>query len=133
MAFVLDASVTIVWAMRDEEHAVAQFALHALDTERALVPAIWWYEVRNILLVSERRQRISVADSIQFVKDLGNFPIDLDEVWTQAGLTELARLYSLSVYDAAYLELAIRKRIPLATLDKALRSAAEAAGIPLLA
>ncbi len=133
MPFVLDASVTITWAMRDEEHPVADAAASRLKLEEALVPAIWWYEVRNILLVNERRKRISQTDSTQFFRDLDQLPIQADGAPDQSNLLRLARQYRLTVYDAAYLELAQRRGVPLATLDKALRAAAEAAGIPLLA
>ncbi len=132
MAFVLDASVTAVWAFCDEQQPVADSAFRALDHEQAWVPTLWWYEIRNILLVNERRNRITVAESTQFLIDMDNFPIFVDEEREPGGLFELARLYSLTVHDAAYLELAMRKRVPLATLDKALRLAAEAAGVALL-
>lgn len=133
MSFVLDASVTIVWAMQDEMHPVADLAFEKLDTEQALVPALWWYEVRNILVVNERRMRISVADSTQFQRDLGKYPIRIGQIFDRPSLVDLARRFQITVYDAAYLELAIREQVPLATLDKALRVAAEAAGVPLLA
>jgi len=70
MAFVLDASVTITWAMRDESHPLADLAALHLETEPAVVPAIWWYEIRNMLVVNERRQRITVADSNDFLLSL---------------------------------------------------------------
>jgi predicted nucleic acid-binding protein len=133
MSFVLDASVTITWAMRDEEHPVADAGAGRLKLEEALVPAIWWYEVRNILLINEKRQRISQTDSTRFLLDLDELPIQVDGISNRSNLLDLARQYRLTVYDAAYLELAQRHGVPLATLDKALRTAAEAAGIPLLA
>lgn len=133
MAFVLDASVTIVWAMLDETHPVAELAFQRLDTEGALVPAIWWYEIRNILLVNERRQRISLADSTQFLDNLQDYPIEVQGIPDHTTVAELARQYGLTIYDAAYLELALQHHIPIATLDKTLQAAAEAAGVPLLA
>jgi predicted nucleic acid-binding protein len=133
MAFALDASVAITWAMRDEQHPVADVAARRLEFDHAMVPVLWWYEVRNILLVNERRQRISLDDATKFLSEIGEFPIETDSFTDRSNLTDLARQYSLSVYDAAYLELAIRERLPLATLDKALRIAAEAAGVQLLA
>lgn len=132
MPFVLDASVAITWAMPDETHPVATLAYNQLDLEQALVPPIWWYEVRNILLINERRQRISQADSTRFLRQLDELPIEVDGVLDRPNLPDLARQFRLTVYDAAYLELAIRNSVPLATLDKALRGAAEAAGVPLL-
>ena len=133
MAFVLDASVTIVWAMKDEAHPLADLVLKQLDMEEALVPAIWWYEVRNILVINERRKRISESDASKFLRDLVDFPIRMTDISDHSDLLKLARQFGISVYDAAYLELAIRERIPLATLDKALRAAAQAASVPLLA
>ena len=133
MAFVLDASVTIVWAMKDEAHPLADLVLKQLDMEEALVPAIWWYEVRNILVINERRKRISESDASKFLRDLVDFPIRMTDISDHSDLLKLARQFGISVYDAAYLELAIRERIPLASLDKALRTAAQAASVPLLA
>ena len=133
MAFVLDASVTIVWAMKDEAHPLADLVLNQLDMEEALVPSIWWYEVRNILVINERRKRISESDASKFLRDLVDFPIRMTDISDHSDLLKPARQFGISVYDAAYLELAIRERIPLASLDKALRTAAQAASVPLLA
>jgi predicted nucleic acid-binding protein len=132
MAFVLDASVTISWAMRDEEYAVAQAASSCLEREEAFVPAIWWYEVRNMLVVNTRRKRIELTDSVQFLRELEQLPIRVEGIPHPSDLPELARRHELTVYDAAYLELAIRRQLPLATLDKALRKAAQDAGVSLL-
>lgn len=134
MRFVLDASITINWVMPDESHPMADFAFQELHRGgSASVPGIWWYEVRNILVVNERRNRISPADSIQFLKDLDEFTIEIDPRRDGADILELSRQTGRTVYDAAYLALAMRERIPLATLDKALQAAAISAGIPLLA
>jgi predicted nucleic acid-binding protein len=133
MAFVLDASVTITWAMRDEHHPLADLAAIRLQTESAVVPTIWWYEVQNMLVVNERRQRILPAASAQFLLGLNLLPIKMLPIAWDSNAPELARNYGLTVYDASYLELALRESLPLATLDKALRTAAEAAGVPLLA
>ena len=132
MAFVLDASVTITWAMVDEEHPVAELAAARVSVEKALVPAIWQFEVLNVLLVNEKRQRANRADSEQFLLYLEGLAIEIHQAPNPSALLNLAGLHRLTIYDAAYLELAIRKRVPLATLDKALRSAAEAAGVVLL-
>lgn len=129
MRFVLDASVTITWAMRDEDHPVADLAFAKLGTGSALVPAIWWYEVRNILVLNERRGRITPDDSAQFLSDLHVLSINVDFPQDDARIMEIARKYKLSVYDASYLVLAMRDRLPLATLDKNLAAAAEAAGV----
>jgi predicted nucleic acid-binding protein len=133
MRFVLDASIAITWVMRDEDHPLADRAFRELQSGSAIVPGIWWYEIRNILVLNERRNRISPADSAQFLLDLGQFSIDVYFPDDGALLMDLSRRYRLTVYDAAYLALAMRDRLPLATLDKALQAAAQAAGVALLA
>lgn len=132
MPFVLDASVAICWAMNDESDARADAAWARASTDRPIVPAIWWYELRNILVLNERRGRISQADSDQFIQSTGSlprnaFPQDSGETLL------LARKHRLSVYDAAYLALAKTQSLPLATLDRALEAAARAEGIEIVA
>ncbi len=133
MPFVLDASVVITWAMRDEDHPVADLAFDRIQTDSAMVPAIWWYEIRNILVLNERRKRISPGDCSQFLADLSSFDIEVRPPENSQLTLDLARQHKLSVYDAAYLALAAKQRIPIATLDEALRSSALAAGVSLLA
>jgi predicted nucleic acid-binding protein len=133
MAFVLDASVSAVWALADESSSVADIAANRMKTENALVPPLWWYEVRNLLIVNERRQRMTVDDSAHYLELLSSFPIQIDPVEDELMVFRFAREYRLSFYDAAYLAVAQRNRIPLATIDKDLRNAALAAGVPLLA
>jgi predicted nucleic acid-binding protein len=132
MRFVLDASIAITWAMRDEAHPQADLALNCLQIGSAIVPGIWWYEVRNILVVNERRGRIDAADSIQFLRDLDVFRIDVQFPQDGLQLIELSRKHSISIYDAAYLAIALRERLPLATLDKNLESAARIEAVTLL-
>lgn len=133
MQFVLDASIAITWAMHDEENPIAELAFSSIRTGSAVVPGIWWYEVRNILLVNERRGRITLADSVQFLQSLRKLRISLVHELNEAMVLELSRKLNLTVYDSAYLALAITNQVPLATLDKALRSAAESVGVSLLA
>jgi predicted nucleic acid-binding protein len=133
MAFVLDASVSAVWALADESSPLAEIAASRLKSEIALVPPLWWYEVRNLLVINERRQRMTVGDSALFLELLSSFPIQIDPDEDEQPIFRFARQYRLSFYDAAYLAVAQRNRLPLATLDKALQAAAQAAGIPLLA
>jgi predicted nucleic acid-binding protein len=132
MRFVLDASVTIVWVMRDEAHALADLALLELKSGSAIVPGIWWYEVRNILALNERRGRITPDDCAEFIRALDQFKIEVAFPQDGARMMELSRRHGLSVYDAAYLTVAKREHLPLATLDKALAAAALAEGIPSL-
>jgi predicted nucleic acid-binding protein len=133
MAFVLDASVTAVWALADESSPLADLAQSRLKDEVAVVPPLWWYEVRNLLIVSERRQRMSAEDTAVFLELLSSFPIQVNPIEDELMTFRFARQYRLSFYDAVYLTVAMREGLPLATLDKDLRAAALAAGVPLLA
>jgi predicted nucleic acid-binding protein len=132
MPFVLDASVTASWAFRDEQHPHADLALARMRTDRAIAPSLWWFEVRNILVVNERRKRLSEADTAAFLRDLAAFAVDLDITPESDEVLRLARANQLSVYDAAYLELALRNNIPLSTLDTALVRAAHAESVPIV-
>jgi len=133
MAFVLDASVSAVWALAEESSLVADIAARRLKNEIALVPPLWWYEVRNLLVISERRLRMTAEDSAHYLQLLSSFPIQTDPVEDEQTIFRIAREYRLSFYDAAYLAVAQRNQLPLATLDNALKSAALAVGVPLLA
>ncbi|MGH9607950.1 MAG: type II toxin-antitoxin system VapC family toxin [Terracidiphilus sp.] len=133
MAFVLDASISAVWAFYDESSSLAELAASRLEAEFAMVPPIWWYEVRNLLVVNERRRRITADDSAVFLELIASYPIQIDPIEDEGTIFRFARQYGLSFYDAAYLAVAERHRAPLATLDKALQAAALAAGVPLLA
>lgn len=132
MPFVIDASVTTCWAFSDEDHPVADTALERLRTDEAMTPALWWFEVRNILVVNERRKRLTEADSAAFLRDLARLRVLLDRTPQENEVLRLARTHRLSVYDAAYLELAQRNGIVLATLDADLIRAARAEGVSLL-
>ena len=132
MRFVLDASVTINWVMRDESNPVADLAFSALRSGTAVAPAIWWYEVRNILVVNEQRQRITPGDFNRFLVDLQALDIAIDNDPDSAAVLNLSRRLGCTIYDAAYLALALREHLPLATLDKHLEAAAAAEGIALL-
>jgi predicted nucleic acid-binding protein len=91
-----------------------------------------WYEIRNLLIISERRQRITPEDSAQFLRLLSSYPIQVVSAEDENAIFLCARQYRLSCYDAAYLALAVREGLPLATLDKALKSAAMEAGVAIL-
>lgn len=132
MAFVLDASIAGAWLLPDELHPNAALALDRLAYERALVPTIWWYEVRNMLLSAERRHRIDADRSSGALAVLAGLPISIEPMTDDADVLALARRHALSVYDAAYLALARRDAVVLATLDSALATAARAEAIALL-
>ena len=133
MAFVLDASITACWAFQDEDHPDARLAFHQMRSEEAVVPCLWWFEVRNILVVNERRRRIAESDTAAFLLNLSRLRIRIDRAPDEGAVLRLARTHRLSVYDAAYLELAQRERLPLATLDADLKKAAAGKGVALLA
>jgi predicted nucleic acid-binding protein len=132
--FVLDASVALAWCFKDERTPYTAAILAALteDGATALVAPIWPREVANTLLVAERRSRITHAEATQFLSLLSCLPISLTEPSPGDVFDfgfERARQWSLTAYDAAYLDLALREAVPLVTLDAALRRAAEAAGV----
>lgn len=133
--FVLDNSVVMSWCFEDEANDYADAVLEKLTTARAYVPAIWAFEVVNVLLVAERKNRIKQADSSRFVNLLLQLPIEIDPLIPGAVIPvmlSLGRNLSLSSYDLAYLNLAIQNGCPLATLDQKLIAAAEETGVPLL-
>ena len=132
MAFVLDASITACWAFDDEDHPDASLAFERMRAEEAVVPCLWWFEVRNILIVNERRRRITESDTASFLLSLSLLRFRVDQSPDEAAVLRLARTHRLSVYDAAYLELAQREGLPLATLDADLRRAAAGEGVALL-
>ena len=132
--FVLDCSVVFSWFFADESNDYADSIARILSTAMVIVPDIWPLEVANTLLVGQRRKRNTESEAAGFLHRLSVLPIELDgqtaaHAWSKT--IALARMYSLSAYDAAYLELAMRHRVPLATLDEELKKAATAAGIAI--
>jgi predicted nucleic acid-binding protein len=132
MAFVLDASVAAVWAFDDEDHPVAALALDRIGDGGADAPSLWWFEIRNTVIVNERRKRLTESQTTIFLRALARLPVRIDHAPAEAAVLALARRHGLTVYDAAYLELAQRLGLPLATLDTDLVQAAHAEAIPLL-
>lgn len=133
--FVLDNSVVMAWYFEDEANDFTTAILQHLSAGEALVPSIWPLEAANVLLVGERRGRSSEARTCRFIALLDALPIRVDAATSQqafSGILTLAREMGLSTYDAAYLELAMRAGVPLATQDRALKVAAEKCGVGLL-
>ena len=133
---VPDASATLTWCFEDEATPWTDALLAKLRAgDEAIVPAHWPAEVANALLIAVRRGRISREKANRFFLDLRALPIRID---SESGETvfdqvfKLAEQYRLTIYDAGYLELAIREGLPLATLDNDLRKAARASGVPLV-
>ncbi len=134
--FVLDRSITLAWFFEDESNAYADAVGDALVKASAVVPALWHLEVANALLVGERRKRTTEAKATQFLGLLQSLPISVDDATIGQAWGEtlhLARGQNLSAYDAAYLELALRRGLPLATLDDRRKTAADAVGVSLYA
>lgn len=132
MAFVLDCSVAMAWVFPDEATEETGRLRDSLLAGRAFVPAIWPIEVGNVLRVATGRGRISVGDWARIRTNLEAMPIEIEPVSTSCvwgSVLELAHERRLSVYDAMYLELAVRMRLPLATLDRTLAAAGSAAGV----
>ena len=132
MGLVLDSSIVGCWCFPDESCPVADAAFDQLGTDQASVPVLWWFEVRNVLVINERRGRIDPPGSAAFLADLETLPIIFDRLSDSETILALARAHRLTVYDAAYLELARRVDAPLATLDRKLAAAARAAGVALV-
>ncbi len=133
-ALVLDASVALTWAFEDEGNDFTDLVLESLVAVKALVPIIWPLEIGNALLVAERRGRFDQAATMQFLTLLWQLPIVVEPERPEQKLGEtlaLAREHGLSSYDAAYLHLAMRRGLPLATTDQLLQQAAVRAGVPL--
>jgi predicted nucleic acid-binding protein len=133
--FVLDASVVLAWCFEDEVKPLAELALDALRAGEASVPPIWPAEVGNALLVAERRGRAKPAGttrSLELIRSLRIRIVEDGAGTDPSRLVAFARSHNLSTYDAAYLALALREGLPLATLDSELRKAARKTGVPLL-
>jgi predicted nucleic acid-binding protein len=132
--FVLDGSVTLAWLFLDEQDPYADAIVAKLPNLEMLVPRLWHVEIANVLLVGERRKRCSQADTTQWLSYLGSLPIVVDastEARAWSDTVGLARQHALTAYDAAYLEIALREGVPLATLDAPLKGAAQAVGVPI--
>ncbi|MDR2243995.1 MAG: type II toxin-antitoxin system VapC family toxin [Burkholderiales bacterium] len=135
MTFVVDSSVAVAWCFAEERTPATAALLDRVTISGATAPSLWPLEVLNALLVAEKRKRVDFARRHELIKELQSLPITLDtETAAQAwGATNrLAGQHRLTIYDAAYLELAQRLDLPLATLDADLRDAANALGVPLL-
>lgn len=132
MVFVVDASVTACWLMPDENHARAMSAYALLDESDAVAPATWWFEARNVLVMNERRGRIGGVDLSRAFDLLNKLAVAIDREPDERAILRLARRHRLTVYDAAYLDLAVRRSAALATLDEALADAAVAEGLAVV-
>lgn len=131
VAFVLDCSVTVSWLMLDESFDFN--FLNQVVEKGAIVPSLWSLEIGNVLLIAERKKRITTEQRQKSIHTLAELPIIVDmqtsdHAWLET--MEIAERYDLTLYDASYLELALRRSLPLATFDKSLKRAAEKANVP---
>ena len=132
--FVLDGSVALAWLFHDEADPYADAIIAKLPALEMLVPRLWHLEIANVLLAGEKRGRCTQAETTNWLSYLAGLPISVDhatEARAWSDTLNLARQQGLTSYDAAYLELAMREGVPLATLDAQLRAAARAVGIAL--
>ena len=133
MAVVIDASIAAAWCFPDERAQAAEQVLDILPQTRGVVPGLFRHEIRNILIVNERRGRIDRTQSVRFLTRLRNLQLVQDDSHDEDTILALARSRRLSAYDASYLETALRRGDSLATLDRALARAASAEGVAVIA
>lgn len=134
-ALIIDCSLTMAWCFADEATPKAAEIQDRLVSEAALVPEHWFLEVANVLAMAEKRNRISAADASRFVQLLTALDIQVDEEAAPRAfehLLPLCRSHGLTSYDAAYVDLAMRRHLPLATLDDDLRTVASKLGVVVL-
>lgn len=135
MSSVLDASITLSWCFADEFTPTTNELLEGLVKDRAYGPSIWFLEVGNILMGAERRKRITYARIAQFLEQLIKLNIQVDNETAKKGFYEILSLThseGLTTYDAAYLDLALRKGLPLATKDVQLHKVADRLGVKVI-
>lgn len=135
MSVVIDASLTLTWYFDDETTPAAEAILDRVSETGAVVPGLWRLEVANAFQSALRRKRISPEYRDESLTELTQLPITIDadsETYAWTTTLRLAERFGLTIYDATYLELAQRRSLPLATLDKELREAAAALNVPLL-
>ncbi len=134
MAFVLDNSVVTGWYLSDQATAYSEAIAVRLESDKALVPALWQLELANVLKTACTRGKLSIDSARQILDALSQLPINIDTSPApgQRQMFELAMRHKLSSYDATYLELAVRHGLPIATQDVQLKNAAIAAGVEVL-
>lgn len=130
---VLDASVVLAWCFPDEDSDYAEMTRHAARQSDLIAPSIWPFEVANALLIAERKKRLKSGEAMRFLDLLESLDVDVEPGSAAVAIESVtvARGHSLSVYDASYLDLAVRRGARLATLDSSLAKAARNAGVLL--
>jgi predicted nucleic acid-binding protein len=136
--YVIDNAVTMAWCFTEEATSYTENLLDRLSNlvDTAVVPALWLYEVTNVSMLAVRKGRVSKAKATKFLHDLADLPIEVEApanpASTFATISQLMEQYRLTAYDAVYLELVIRRQLPLATFDKDLIAACKAVGSELI-
>jgi predicted nucleic acid-binding protein len=135
VSLIIDASITMAWCFEDEATPATEEVLDQVIESNALVPSVWRFEVGNALQMAIRRKRITEIFRDDALAKLQAMPITVDPetdayVWTTA--LRLSERFGLTLYDAAYVELAQRRNLPLASLDQEMRAAASALNVELL-
>jgi predicted nucleic acid-binding protein len=134
-SFVIDASLALAWCFQDEATPATKALLIRMDNEAALVPSLWYVEIINVLAIAERKNRINQTKILEFISLIGGFDLEIDRETADHAFTHilsLCRTYQLSSYDAVYLDLALRRHLPLATLDDPLKKAAKSIGVNII-
>ncbi|MCJ7680868.1 MAG: type II toxin-antitoxin system VapC family toxin [Candidatus Aminicenantes bacterium] len=132
---MVDNSVVMSWCFKDEANRYSESILDRLNESTVYVPSIWPLEVVNVLLVAERKNIIGRADGVRFLELLLQLPIHIEYKTLAILMKDIYRLageHGLSSYDASYLDLAMKKGLPLATQNKKLRKAAAKMNVPML-
>ena len=133
--FIIDNSVVMAWCFEDQASEYSDAILERLKTEKAFVPSIWTLEVVNVLIVAERKKILNRSSSMRFITLLNQLPVTVEyekNLTHMKDLLNLGRDLTLSSYDAAYLDLAMKRGMPLATLDIKLKKAAQASHVELI-
>jgi predicted nucleic acid-binding protein len=133
--FIIDCSIAMAWCFEDEATPKSTKILDRLEEESALVPPLWYLEVVNVLAMAEKRKQISTEKSDEFLSMLQKLDIEIDDAPAARALTHLlplCRSHRLTSYDSVYLDLALRHKLPLASLDDDLRRSAKSLGVQLL-
>jgi predicted nucleic acid-binding protein len=129
--FVSDCSFAVGWLLKEtDRHGV--LLVHRVPNDQDVAPSLWPYEIRNVLLMAERHGRITPPDFDGLLNQLAGLPVDIDLEPDHGAAALFARRHSLTFYDAVYLEIAIRRSLPMATLDRELVNAARLEGVPLV-
>lgn len=133
MPLVIDVSAIVGQLLNGEEAAFAEKVLAAVAEEGGVVPPLFWYEVRNVLVMCERKAGMTADQSRLFLESLDDLALEIDPLPENEQVLDAARRHALTIYDAAYLKLAMRRGLVLATTDRALARAAHAHGVKLMA